>query len=80
MKRIHSTSKTQSRNALNRLARASRESLTPAMTPRDEARLLSSARAGDARAMRQLLTGLSGPAYRFGRSFCRDRDDAEDVM
>jgi len=46
----------------------------------DEARLLSAARTGDARAMGRLLTALAGPAYRFGRGFCRDHHDAEEVM
>lgn len=30
--------------------------------------------------MRRLLERLSPPIYRFGRSFCRDTDDAQDVM
>jgi len=51
-----------------------------ALPVRDEARLLSAARAGDARAMERLLAALAGPAYRFGRGFCRDHHDAEDVM
>lgn len=57
----------------------SRERLGPS-SGREEARLLNAARAGDARALRQLLTTLAGPAYRFGRGFCRDPHDAEDVM
>jgi RNA polymerase sigma-70 factor, ECF subfamily len=46
----------------------------------EERRLLAAARDGDARAMRQLLDRVSGTVYRFGRSFCRDPHDAEDVM
>lgn len=46
----------------------------------DEARLLSAARGGDARAMGRILNALAGPAYRFGRGFCRDHHDAEEVM
>ncbi|HYJ32400.1 MAG TPA: sigma-70 family RNA polymerase sigma factor [Candidatus Binatia bacterium] len=46
----------------------------------EERRLLLEARDGDPRALRRLLERLSPPIYRFGRSFCRDSDDAEDVM
>jgi RNA polymerase sigma-70 factor (ECF subfamily) len=45
-----------------------------------ERHLLAAARAGDARATRELLDGVSATVYRFGRSFCRDPHDAEDVM
>lgn len=45
-----------------------------------ERRLLASARAGDPRATRELLDDVSPVVYRFGRSFCRDPHDAEDVM
>jgi RNA polymerase sigma-70 factor (ECF subfamily) len=65
---------------LERLAEAQRESVAGSLTPREETRLLAAARDGDPRALRQLLTALSGPAFRFGRGFCRDRQDAEDVM
>ena len=67
-------------NGFKRLV-ASPRALPSRLFPRpEEDRLLAAARAGDARAMRRLLTALSGPAYRFGRGFCRDRHDAEDVM
>lgn len=46
----------------------------------EERRLLSEAREGDPRALRRLLERLTPPIYRFGRSFCRDTDDAKDVM
>jgi RNA polymerase sigma-70 factor (ECF subfamily) len=46
----------------------------------EERRLLAAAQAGDARATRQLLDGVSATVYRFGRSFCRDPHDAEDIM
>lgn len=45
----------------------------------EEARLLRAARAGDAAALRRLLTHVSGPAFRYGMSFCRDREDAEEI-
>lgn len=46
----------------------------------EERQLLLEAREGDARALRRLLERLSPPIYRFGRSFCGDSDDAQDVM
>jgi RNA polymerase sigma-70 factor, ECF subfamily len=49
--------------------------------PRSEERsLLAAARSGDRRALRRLLDRLSRPIYRFGRGFCRNPEDAEDVM
>jgi RNA polymerase sigma-70 factor (ECF subfamily) len=44
-----------------------------------ERELVAAARAGDARALDQVARRLAASAYLFGRSFCRDRDDAEDV-
>jgi RNA polymerase sigma-70 factor (ECF subfamily) len=38
------------------------------------------AQAGDAAALRRLLERLAVPMYRFGRHFCRNPDDAQDVM
>jgi len=58
------------------LGRQARETLEPA----EERRLLAEARSGDRRALRRLLSGLSGTVYRYGRSFCRNPDDAEDVL
>jgi RNA polymerase sigma-70 factor (ECF subfamily) len=46
----------------------------------EERQLVRAATGGDPRAVRRLLDLLSGPIYRFGRGFCRDRHDAEDVM
>ncbi len=46
----------------------------------EERRLLSLARSGDRTATRRLLERLSPPIYRFGRRFCRNTEDAEDVM
>jgi RNA polymerase sigma-70 factor (ECF subfamily) len=49
--------------------------------PRGEERsLLAAARAGDRRAMRRLLERVSRPIFRFGRGFCRNTEDAEDVL
>jgi RNA polymerase sigma-70 factor (ECF subfamily) len=45
-----------------------------------ERRLLVAARAGDARALDQLVGLLAPPVFRYGRAFCRNRADAEDVM
>lgn len=42
--------------------------------------MIASAKAGDPRATRALLDSVSATVYRFGRSFCHDPDDAEDVM
>ncbi len=44
-----------------------------------ETRLLRRARAGDPAALRQLLGHVSKPAFRFGMTFCRDREDAEEI-
>jgi RNA polymerase sigma-70 factor (ECF subfamily) len=45
-----------------------------------ELRLAAQAQAGDPAAMRRLLEELSGPIYKFGRRFCRNEQDAQDVM
>ncbi|HSQ61381.1 MAG TPA: sigma-70 family RNA polymerase sigma factor [Acidobacteriota bacterium] len=45
----------------------------------EEARLLRAARGGDAIALRRLLAHVSGPAFRYGMTFCRDREDAEEI-
>lgn len=46
----------------------------------EERRLVALARSGDVTATRRLLERLSPPIYRFGRGFCRNTEDAEDVM
>ncbi|MFN8587187.1 MAG: sigma-70 family RNA polymerase sigma factor [Candidatus Eisenbacteria bacterium] len=46
----------------------------------DEQRLLKAARAGDERALREIVQMVSGPAYRFSVGFCRNPDDAEDLV
>jgi RNA polymerase sigma-70 factor (ECF subfamily) len=48
--------------------------------PAAERRLIEAARRGDRRALDQVVRRLSGSLYRFGRGFCRDPHDAEDVM
>lgn len=49
------------------------------LTRAEERRLLSAARGGERKALDRLLQLLSGPVYRFGRGFCGDPHDAEDV-
>ena len=45
----------------------------------EERALVAAAREGDRRALSSLLTRLTGPVYRYGRAFCGDPHDAEDV-
>jgi RNA polymerase sigma-70 factor (ECF subfamily) len=45
-----------------------------------EARLLERAGAGDRRALEQLLERASAPAWRWSRGFCRNEDDAADLV
>jgi RNA polymerase sigma-70 factor (ECF subfamily) len=52
----------------------------PAPGTAEERRLVEAARRGDRRALEQLTRRVSGSLYRFGRGFCRDPHDAEDVM
>ena len=49
------------------------------LTRAEERRLLAAARGGERGALDRLLRMLSGPVYRFGRGFCGDPHDAEDV-
>jgi RNA polymerase sigma-70 factor (ECF subfamily) len=49
------------------------------ISPEEERSLILHARAGDARALERLVELLAGPIYRFGRGFCGDPHDAEDV-
>jgi RNA polymerase sigma-70 factor (ECF subfamily) len=46
----------------------------------DEQRLFERVRAGDRRSLERLLALASEPAYRYGRTFCGNPHDAEDVM
>ena len=64
--------------AVQRLPRgpASRD----ALPRREERSLVAAARSGDRQALRRLLERMSRPIYRFGRGFCRNTEDAEDVM
>ena len=45
-----------------------------------EGRLLRAARAGDAAALRDLLERASAPAWRWSRGFCRNSEDAADLV
>ena len=51
-----------------------------ALTRAEETRLLKAARSGDEKALRQIVQMVSGPAYRFSMGFCRNPDDAEDLV
>jgi RNA polymerase sigma-70 factor (ECF subfamily) len=66
-----------------RISPSAFDDLAAAPEPSDrkarERELLDAARAGDARALDQVVRRLADSVYRFGQSFCRDRDDAEDV-
>ncbi|HVP37605.1 MAG TPA: sigma-70 family RNA polymerase sigma factor [Candidatus Saccharimonadales bacterium] len=46
----------------------------------EERQLVAAARGGDAGALRRLLDGLSRPIYRFAQGFCRNAEDAEEVL
>lgn len=52
----------------------------PAHDAAAERRLLAAARRGDRAALEAVTRRLSGALHRFGRGFCRDPHDAEDVM
>jgi RNA polymerase sigma-70 factor, ECF subfamily len=52
----------------------------PGLGAAEERLLVDAARAGDPRALRRLLEGVSSPIYRFARGFCRNDADAEDVL
>lgn len=51
----------------------------PTASRSEEVRLLRRARRGDAAALNDLAALLARPVYRFGRSFCRNPEDTEDV-
>jgi len=66
--------------SLKRSLEAGARSVAASRLPRaEERRLLAAARAGDSGALNRLLSLLSGAVYRFGRGFCGDPHDAEDV-
>jgi RNA polymerase sigma-70 factor, ECF subfamily len=67
--------KAQWRADLRRPRRAAAFDLDPA----EERRLVRAAAAGDRAALDRLLRSLSGVLLRYGRAFCGDPDDAEDV-
>ena len=46
----------------------------------EERALIAAARTGDPRAMRRILESVSGPVLRFASGFCRQKEDAEDVV
>lgn len=46
----------------------------------EESALIAAARDGDAAALRALLDSVSGVLLRYGQTFCRHPEDAEDVM
>ncbi len=51
----------------------------PAPDRKAERRLLEAARRGERGATERLLAGLMGTVYRFGRGFCRNAEEAEDL-
>lgn len=62
------------------LAAAASSGSGSSLSPAEERKLLAKARKGDRAALDRVATLLSGPAYRYGRFFCRNPHDAEDVM
>lgn len=60
--------------------RESLEARRPEHDAAEERRLLAAARRGDRAALDVVTRRLSGSLHRFGRGFCRDPHDAEDVM
>ncbi|TPW09131.1 MAG: hypothetical protein FD129_2299, partial [bacterium] len=51
-----------------------------ALNHQKQQELLEAARGGNSRALDRLVTVLARPVYQFGRTFCRNPEDAEDVM
>src|SRR5512140_652086 len=76
----HDTQKPLSPKELKRELAGHPAGRHPGLSAAEERRLLAAARGGDARALTALVEALAGPAYRFGRAFCRNPHDAEDVM
>lgn len=67
-------------NELKRDLKAPRRRREGGPTRAEERALVAAARGGDARAMTRLLQLVSDPALRFGKGFCRDEHDAQEVM
>lgn len=65
---------------VERGAAARRPRIDAARRPGHEAALIAAARAGDRQALGRLLEQVSAPAFRFSRRFCRDPDDADDLV
>ena len=61
-------------------SRSRNDSAASAAVRSGEARLLERARSGDRRALEQLLERASAPAWRWSRGFCRNEDDAADLV
>jgi len=61
-------------------SRSRNDSAASARVRAGEARLLERARSGDRRALEQLLERASAPAWRWSRGFCRNEDDAADLV
>src|SRR5512143_2500397 len=49
-------------------------------TRASERRLLADARSGEAAALHELLERAAAPAWRWSSGFCRNRDDAADLV
>jgi RNA polymerase sigma-70 factor, ECF subfamily len=65
---------------LKRDMKVSRRRREGALTRAEERALVAAARDGDPKAMTRLLQVVSDPALRFGKGFCRDDHDAQEIM
>lgn len=63
-----------------RNSRSPERKTTGAAVRAGERKLLAAARAGDQAALRELLTRAAAPAWRWSNGFCRDTDDAADLV
>lgn len=61
-------------------ARKSLSRIADAAEARSETRLVERARAGDPKALEDLLRRASAPAWRWSRGFCRNAEDAADLV
>jgi RNA polymerase sigma-70 factor (ECF subfamily) len=66
-------------SSVRTLRRAAEQDARP-LDRAEERRLLGAARDGDRSALNEVARRVSGSLYRFGRGFCRDPHDAEDVV